>query len=434
MTELWLNFTDEEGYPKRVSVNRDVFIIGRHPDNDLSIADTRLSRQHLQIERFNETFTASDCGSSNGTKLNFDELFESATLHNGDVLNLGGGVEIKIEIVFANRENETSPLPETPAAEIPKNQSSANMSGDAASFGGVPSNFFYIAPALGLLLLLFIGGLLWIFSDNSEDNGNREIAEKNEREEKNEERENRRTPRETKTPSFPPSPTNSGENQTVNQTPNNNGTPTQTPVISSETEKIKQTATEFMRRIALNDANPFLKNEQVDKVNQKIRNFRNSSGLAENLRAVGRDKSQYETLASSQNLKPQFLAAAALNEIGNRSGNPLETAKTMLPVLGKLKIRLGNDFADDNFLIIAAYNQGKKGDFNLLQGKIEGLSKTLSKKGESVTPRELRTIWFLRNKDRLTEAEFEYAVNFLALGIIMQNPKEFGVNAEAVVF
>lgn len=434
MTELWLNFTDEDGYPKRVSVNRDVFIIGRHPDNDLCIADNRLSRQHLQIERFNETFTASDCGSSNGTKLNFDELFESATLHNGDVLNLGGGIEIKIEIVFAERENETSPVAETSAVEIPKNQSSANTSGGVDSFGGVSSNFFFIAPALGLLLLLFIGGLLWIFSDNSEDKGNSEIVEKNEREEKNEENENRRTPRETKTPSFSPSPTNAGENQIENQTPKDNGTPTQTPVISSETEKIKQTATEFMRRIALNDANPFLKNEQVDKVNQKIKNFRNSSGLAENLRAVGRDKSQYETLASSQNLKPQFLAAAALNEIGNRSGNPLETAKTMLPVLGKLKIPLGNDFADDNLLIIAAYNQGKKGDFKSLQSKIEGLSKTLSKKGESVTPRELRTIWFLRSKDRLTEAEFEYAVNFLALGIIMQNPKEFGVNAEAVVF
>lgn len=432
MTEIWLNFIDEDGYPKRVLVGRDNFVIGRHPDNDLCIPDKRLSRQHLQIERFGEKITVSDCGSSNGTTLNNEDLFESETLRNGDILNLGG-VEVRVEIFSARREEHISQNynREEVAPPIIENRATKNVSGVPDSFGGISSNFLFIAPAIGLLFLLIGGGIFLALREDSNENPKDDVVVSNEREEINRPRENRKTPSGDKTPA--PAPVNSGENSNSTPTPTNNGT-IATPIISSELEKVKVNATEFMKRIARNDSNPFLRAEQAEKVNQKIKNFRNSSSLAENLRAVLRDKSQFESLASSQNLKPQFLAAAALNEIGNRSGNPAETAKTMLPILGKLKIPLDNNFADDNFLIIADYDQGKQGDFRSLQGKMEGLSKTLSKKGESVTPRQLRTIWFLKEKDKLTDAQFEYALNFLAVGVIMQNPKDFGVNAEPVVF
>ncbi|CAN5275374.1 hypothetical protein BH10ACI1_BH10ACI1_16230 [soil metagenome] len=429
MTDIWINFTDEDGYPKRVLVECDDFVIGRHSDNDLCIPDNRLSRQHLRIERFGEKITVSDCGSSNGTTLNCEDLFESETLRHGDILNLGGGVEIKVEIVSEPQAESVAPVAEKPSESFTKDHPQPAAQNASVSFGGVSSNFFYIAPALGLVILLFVGGLFFAFSGNADNNPNNEISDSRTPIEATP----RKTPSRDKTPSVSPSPTNSGDNLNTTQPPTTND-PTQTPVVSTEIEKIKQNAAEFMRRIAQNDTAPFLKTDQAEKVSQKINSLKNSSALVENLRAVGRDKSQFESLANSQNLKPQFLAAAALNEIGNRSGDPTETAKTMLPILSKLKIPLGNDFANDNLLIIAAYNQGKSGDFKSLQGKIYALSISLSKKGESVTPRELRTIWFLKNNGKLTDAEFESAVNFLAIGVIMQNPKAFGVNAEQVIF
>lgn len=431
MAELWLNFTDADGYPKRILVGREYFVIGRHPDNDLGIAIDKLSREHLKIERFGDTFTVSDSGSSNGTTLNYEDLFESAKLRNGDILNLGGGLEITVEI-FSERKTEKN-APVNVAETTPKvseNYSPSNQN-SAVSLGGVSSNFFFIAPALGLIILLFVGGLFYAFSGNSDDenNQNSEIAETNEREETNNLREPRKTPSGNKTPM----PVSSPGNVNSLPTPAPNDSP-QSPTVSTEIEKVKKNATEFMRRIAQNDANPFLTQEHAEKVNQKIKNFKNSANLADNLRAVKRDASQIESLANSQNLKPQFLAAATLNEIGNAGGNPLETARTMLPILAQLKIRLDNQFADDNLLIIAAYDQGKQKNYNTLQSKLEGLSKTLSKKGVSVNPREMRTIWFLKANNKLTDAEFEYAVNFLAVGVIMQNPKDFGVNAEPVIF
>jgi hypothetical protein len=50
------------------------------------------------------------------------------------------------------------------------------------------------------------------------------------------------------------------------------------------------------------------------------------------------------------------------------------------------------------------------------------------------SPRAIRTIWFLQKNGKITQSEFDGALNFLAVGTISQNPKEFGVNAEALTF
>jgi hypothetical protein len=45
--------------------------------------------------------------------------------------------------------------------------------------------------------------------------------------------------------------------------------------------------------------------------------------------------------------------------------------------------------------------------------------------------REIRTIWYLKKNNKITDSEYEFALRFLAVGTIMQNPKAFGVNTEA---
>ncbi|MDQ2746163.1 MAG: hypothetical protein M3T96_02770, partial [Acidobacteriota bacterium] len=84
----------------------------------------------------------------------------------------------------------------------------------------------------------------------------------------------------------------------------------------------------------------------------------------------------------------------------------------------------------DNLLIIAAYERGAAGNPRSLQTTLEGLSKKTS----SVSPREIRTIWFLKNADKITDAEFNFALQFIAIGAITQNPKDFNVNADAITF
>ncbi len=67
-----------------------------------------------------------------------------------------------------------------------------------------------------------------------------------------------------------------------------------------------------------------------------------------------------------------------------------------------------------------------------LQNVFEGLAK--SSQTENVTPREIRTIWFLKKKDKISDAEFNFALQFLAIGTISQSPKDFNVSTEAVTF
>jgi hypothetical protein len=423
MTELWLKFTNEKGEAKRVLVEKEKFAVGRHSENDLSVASGKLSREHLKIERFGDVFVASDSGSTNGTILNGADLNEPVSLKNGDVLNLGGGLEIEIELVSddANANNSSENVDvqaEEDSQNVTASAGSQSVS-TAAGGGSIPTVFLFLAPVFGLVVLLLAGGIFFAFRGT----GTPEIAESNndfiyptDKTGKTNKNENGLNMNKTPIPSQ--TPTNSIENTTQTPAP-----------VSGETERVKHNTAEFMRRMAKGDANPFLTLEQAEKVGEKIKSLKNSSALVEQLKAIKKDAAQFESMASSKDLKPQFLAAAALTKtVGG--GNPTETARSMLPVLNELKIALDNKLANDNLLIIAAYERGAVGKPRDLRNTIEALAK----KSQNVSPREIRTIWFLRENDKITDAEFESALRFLAIGAIMQNPKDFDINTEAVIF
>ncbi len=98
MSVLILKFKDENGNEMIVEVNRDRFTIGRHSECDLVYVDGRLSREHARFERVGGRFNVTDLGSSNGTTLNGEDIFESREINDGDVVNLGGGLEIEIKV------------------------------------------------------------------------------------------------------------------------------------------------------------------------------------------------------------------------------------------------------------------------------------------------------------------------------------------------
>ncbi len=425
MTELWLNFTDEFGDTKRVLVERKNFVVGRHSANELSVPNEKLSREHIKIERFSDIFVVSDCGSSNGTTLNRAKLTDPTALKNKDILNLGGGFEIEIEVVsdesnniYANDENEF----DEKDAEMSVAESAPSSSPSTPGGSTIPMSFFWLAPVFGVFVLMIVGGLFIVFSGKPK----KDVVQSDDGFALT------RTPKEnstdeTPTPKPQSSPKTTNENTSKTQTPE----PIDSlPKVSGENDKLKQNSSQFLQRIALNDPKAYLEDKQIELVNSKIGQFKNSNALAENLKNVKKNASEFETLASSKNLKPQFLAIAALAKIGNSSGNPLEVAKTMLPVLGELKATLANNLADDNLLIIAGYERGAAGKPRALQSIIEALGKTT----DNASAREIRTIWFLKDKGKITDAEFEFALRFLAIGTISQNPSNFSVNAEAVTF
>ncbi|MGI8968524.1 MAG: FhaA domain-containing protein [Chloroflexota bacterium] len=63
--------------------------VGRLADNDIVIADKRVSRHHAEVVERNGRWTVRDTGSTNGTAVN-GKLVREAILKPGDTLSLGG--------------------------------------------------------------------------------------------------------------------------------------------------------------------------------------------------------------------------------------------------------------------------------------------------------------------------------------------------------
>lgn len=426
MTELRLNYTDETGVTRRILVERDKFVIGRHSENDLCISDASLSRWHAQIERSGDSFIISDLDSSNGTTLNGAALNEPVALEKGDRFNLGGGFEFEVELISdaGNYAAAAAQEDSVQQAEIAAGVSEKDLvSASPASADGnsVSMSFFILAPLLGVFVLLLVGVGLFLFSGGKEVSGNQGNFISTETPS--------RTPRATSTGDETPTP---GVKPTAaaSETPANSTTGSSpTPQSSNELDKIERSALTFTRRIAVNDNNYVFARAQLNEINNRLKNFKNSDALRDNLKAVKQNAAQFEQLAKSKGLKPQFLATAALARIGNQRGNPLQTAQSMLNVLGDLKIKLGNELADENLLIIAAYDQGERGDFSAMRNTVEVLSKQ-----PGVDSDKARTIWYLREKGKLSDAQYEFALRFLAIGTISQNPADFNVETDAVVF
>ncbi len=73
----------------RHAVTRAAFRIGRHSENDLSIRDASVSRQHAEIHRRRDgTFTITDLDSMNGVFVNQKKI-DSVTIRDGDIIEIG---------------------------------------------------------------------------------------------------------------------------------------------------------------------------------------------------------------------------------------------------------------------------------------------------------------------------------------------------------
>ena len=447
MKELWLKFTDEKGTARKISVNRENFVVGRHSDCDLSIADGRLSREHLKIERFGDVFAATDLGSSNGTLVNTTKLTKPTTLRNGDVLNLGGlSIETEISADYASKndsfsgfddystaeeaaENETASIAESAAPTAAK--PNAPHISSASKSGSATKNLLIIAPVLALLIVVAVIGAVIFFGRSGTEVAKKDddfiyTGDKSKTSDDDEDNDSNVKKDVTPKPTATVEKSNGSGNGSAAATPapdDVNSSPT--PKNQPDTAKIEINSASFLRKISQNDPKAFLTSRQAQAVNQKIKQFAGSSDLADNLKSARANAAAIQSLANSKNLKPQFVAAAALAKLGNSRGNVLQTAQSMADVLDKLSIQIGTELADDSILTVAVYDQGAAGDFLKTRNLLQQLSNQFPE-----SSRTIRTVWFLHQKGKISDAEFDFALRFLAIGTITQNPKDFSVNAE----
>lgn len=436
MKELWLNYEDKDGEAKRVLVNQDSFVIGRHSGNDLSVASGKLSREHAKIDKFGDVYVISDLNSSNGTFLNGSELEEPVALENGDSIDFGGGLQVSVELISDEPESEEEEDSKETSAAAPATSSVSASMGSGG--GSIPTSFFYVAPLLALVILLCAGGGLFIAYSNGSDGeetgkkGDYEYSTPYDEEtpERIIEKDDTPAPEDTKPPENSSEETGNDLPETPSTTETSSETSSPPPKLSNENDKVRAYSASFLRRIVSDDPSAFLLDKQIQILAPKVNQLKSSSGLANNLKQVKQNSSQIQSIANEAGLKPQFLAAAALAKLGNNSGDVVATARNMAGIFQKLRVEIGVESADEATLLVAAYYQGEVGKFTQMKTTTEVLT---GKNIGGASARQIRTIWFLKDNGKLNPEEFDLALRFLAIGTIMQNPSEFNVKAEPVI-
>jgi hypothetical protein len=63
--------------------------LGRSADNDITLADTNVSRYHARVDLIDGRYLLRDLDSTNGTRLNGAEVDAPASLRSGDLIGLG---------------------------------------------------------------------------------------------------------------------------------------------------------------------------------------------------------------------------------------------------------------------------------------------------------------------------------------------------------
>jgi FHA domain len=430
MTELFLKFKDEGGKERLIAVDQDKFTVGRGSDCDLSIANNSLSRVHISIERFADVFIVSDCNSSNGTKLNGKTLSEPTGLKTDDILNLGDSLEIEVEMIA---DSDTASFATANTAEISATSPNVQPSVENPSQSISPM-YFLLLPLFFLFVVVaaFIG--FFALSPTTQVAENRDVFIRSDEPKtviSDDENIDEPTPKPSKTEPVKTPANNSAETSPTTQptAETTNQKPIETPKVNTELDKVEKNAYAFMRKIAANDSNPVLTNPQLQILSAKINQLKSSSSLRDNLKSARQGKSSIENLARERNLQPQFLATAAMANLGSNRGDVSSNAAQMRESLDELRGSVGNNLADDCLLMMAAYSEEAAGEKRKMRDRLAQATK-----GSQLSARQIRTIWFLKESGKISDAQFDLAIRFLAIGTISQNPKEFGVSEEPLIF
>lgn len=410
MPEVALTIYDvETGEEERINIDSRRFSIGRLPENDLAIEDTNFSRRHALIEIVDRSIIVSDCGSQNGTFVNGRQVVGAVELHDGDVLTFGGSKEITVEISTENAPG----ISYGSGASIP---APASTQKDKAGpvLTSVPPwlNAPVLAGAAVVLILLGAGLLLAL-------NKSRDSAQ--------------RVPYTQPTVPSESSPvveTNPQvEPSIVAETPQENKI--ESDDKANELRIIDKHARTVMSSIS-NDSSPVLKSDVVAEISKRVKTYADSSVLREQLRAINqRGLAQLSETAKVNGIKLPLaiLAALAKMDRDGQRGDPISVAQNLMPTLRTLRGAFGTELANDSLLIVATIDQPHSGSFHPLQLTAAKLAKE-----NRESPNKIRTVWYLHEHQKLSSEAYDLVLRFLAIGVIAQEPRRFGVDAEPLVF
>jgi len=421
--EVTLIINDELGHTRQVVVQSKRFTIGRTEENDLTIENSSLSRRHAVIENFDGVVQITDCGSQNGTEVNGTPVV-TGVLHDGDVVALAGVCEITVAIGASLKESQSIAVT-FPPARVPRplgqlvpsstqgvarNQllpvdRTVSAAAGAASGLSVP-----VIAAAAVLVILVTGGLLLAVL---------------------------RPWGEQRIRTDGPPVVDKGDNGHVQPTPDKANS-LDSPVRSTNSqgvddssimaERMEKAAVGVMRHISSDDKSYGFSDKALRDIARKVDHYRTSQSLAGSLREIQRSGAALGSLAREEGLEPGLLIYTVLAQTdgGRTGGEPVVVARGIISDLIALKATFGISDADSCLILVAAFKMGRG------EKRSHPLLATIRRLAKN--PFTQRNIWYLNDQGELDAQVYDFVVSFLALGVIAQDPHQFGVAADPLVF
>jgi hypothetical protein len=387
---------------QQVEVKSTRFTIGNGSDNDLVIDDYTLSRRHALIETYEGIVQISDCGSEGGTFVNGRQLIDTIALHNGDSISMGTGCIIKIDILSSDGESVARASQQDSEQNSIRDNLQPVVLAPEANPIGTP---FIALAAVVVILAIVVPFIVFFGRDNS--NGQRSLAQNRQNEKP-----------ETSIPLRP-------DNQ-----PNVN-VATDTSGKGITTEQVEDAAAQFMRRIS-NDEHPYVfppyAVEALEDIRKKVEQYSASSGIATTLNAIAANSSTIAAQARREGIEPGIVIYTAFAQ-ANEERTPADhmaIARRILPELLALRKTLGTESADKGLIVVAAYKTGGG------TKKSHPLIRTMTRVVKN--PLTDRNVWYLHNHAGLEAEAYDFVINFLVLGVIGENPRQFGVSASPIAY
>jgi pSer/pThr/pTyr-binding forkhead associated (FHA) protein len=378
-TKIILTFTDQSGRKQRVEAQTERVTLGRDVGNDIAIDDSNLSRQHAVIEKVHGSIQITDCNSRNGTMVNGDPVVGSVELLHGDIINLAGICEINVQL------ERLLPPARRIRFSIPR-----------------------IAVTAVGVILVFSGALLGflVWSDRATSPANVNTSNQNSRKE---------------IAIAEPSPSSEKLGLPKDVIPHNPELPVDRVVV--EVKRV-------MSKLS-NENAPYISDAGINDVRLKIEQYRGSRDLSERFRIIKEGCPEISADAQRINVRPALVMYAALAQ--SEADNPVAAARKITPKLLSLRATFGTETANSALLLVAAYPYPFNPQIGSQTRTPHPLASKLVEVGgrrSTVETSEARSVWFLREKNAISDEAYDLVIRVLAIGVIAQSPRQYGIDAD----
>jgi hypothetical protein len=200
--------------------------------------------------------------------------------------------------------------------------------------------------------------------------------------------------------------------------------------------RIAQDAKRVLERIS-NDSAPYIPPVGIESITAQVNAYRGSAALGVKLQAMKQGCAGVKAQAQSNGLKPALVMYAALaSSADRRGGDPVTTAREMIPELLTLRATFGTETANSSLLLVAATAYEWSPTIGTATRTPHPLASKLQEFGgrkSSVETATARSVWFLREKNGINGDAYDLVVRLIAVGIISQNPQQYSINADSLL-